>query len=159
MKKSAGILLFRRREAQIEGLLVHPGGPYWENKEDAAWSIPKGEFEEEAPLDAAKREFREETGFAPEGNFIELAPIKLPSGKLVFAWALEGDFDASQLKSNTFSMEWPKGSGQMKDFPEVDRAAWFTLDMAREKILKGQIALLDQLEQKLGGAGRNRTAE
>jgi predicted NUDIX family NTP pyrophosphohydrolase len=150
MKKSAGILMFRRCDPEIEVLLVHPGGPFWAAKDEAAWSIPKGEFETETPLEAAKREFWEETGLTPAGEFIELEPIKLPSGKMVFAWALEGDCDATQLKSNTFSMEWPKGSGQMQDFPEVDRAQWFPLSAAPQKLFKGQVPLVEQLARLLG---------
>ena len=149
-KKSAGLLLFRRKDAAVEVFLAHMGGPFWERKEDAAWSIPKGEFEDEAPFDAALRELQEETSLSPKGNFRELVPVKQPSGKTVFAWALESDCDATKIKSNTFSMEWPKGSGVMKDFPEIDRASWFGLSEARRKILKGQISLLDQLQKVLG---------
>jgi predicted NUDIX family NTP pyrophosphohydrolase len=148
-KKSAGLLLFRLKKSSMEVFLAHMGGPFWEHKDFRAWSIPKGEFEDEAPLDAARREFQEETSMTPEGNFIELAPVRQPSGKTIFAWALEWDCDAAKVKSNMFSMEWPKGSGQMREFPEIDRAAWFSLDEARQKILKGQIPLLDQLQAKL----------
>jgi len=126
------------------------GGPFWEHKEEGSWSIPKGEFEEnEAPLDAAKREFHEETGLIPEGKFLELAPLKQSSGKVIFAWAVEWDCDAAKTKSNTFSMEWPKGSGVMRDFPEVDRAGWFSLVEAQKKLVKGQVPLLGQLEKVL----------
>jgi len=148
-KKSAGLLLFRLKKSSMEVFLAHMGGPFWEHKDVRAWSIPKGEFEDEAPLDAARREFQEETSMTPEGNFIELAPVRQPSGKTIFAWALEWDCNAAKVKSNMFSMEWPKGSGQMREFPEIDRAAWFSLDEARQKILKGQIPLLDQLQAKL----------
>lgn len=148
VKKSAGILLYGFREAKLEAFLVHPGGPFWAKKDAGAWSIPKGEFAgAEDPLAAAKREFQEETGFTVAGNFIALPALKQASGKLVFAWAVEGDYDAATIKSNTFSMEWPPRSGQRMEFPEVDRAGWFPLDIAREKILKGQAALLDELRR------------
>jgi|SRR5271165_4274390 len=144
-KKSAGLLLFRQG-ALLEVLLVHPGGPFWAKKDDGAWSIPKGEFaDDEDALAAATREFEEEVGARPEGTFMPLEPIKQPGGKTVFAWAVRSDFDPSSLKSNTFSMEWPPRSGRKREFPEVDRAAWFELESARRKILKGQEPLLDQL--------------
>ncbi len=131
-------------------LLAHPGGPFWAGKDAAAWSIPKGEFEEdEQPLDAAKREFQEETGVSPEGDFIPLQPLRQPSGKLVYAWALRSDFDPSVLKSNTFTLEWPPKSGKKRVFPEVDKAAWFGIEDARRKILKGQAPFLDQLLARL----------
>lgn len=145
-KKSAGLLLFRRGTEGIEVLLVHPGGPFWRKKDDGAWSIPKGEFQEdEDPLSAAKREFEEEMGIAPAGEFIPLEELKQPGGKLVCAWALQSDFDTSKLKSNTFTMEWPPKSGRQQEFPEVDRAAWFALESARRKILNGQAPFLDNL--------------
>ena len=145
-KKSAGLLLYREGAEGLEVLLVHPGGPFWARKDDGAWSIPKGEFEDtEDPLIAAKREFEEETGTPPDGEFIPLQPLKQAGGKLVYAWALCADFDTASLRSNTFSMEWPSRSGRRPEFPEVDRAAWFSLDEARRKILKGQAAFLDQL--------------
>jgi predicted NUDIX family NTP pyrophosphohydrolase len=145
-KKSAGLLLYRKTAEGLEVLLVHPGGPFWAKKDDGAWSIPKGEFvEEEDPLAAAKREFEEETGVQPAGEFVPLTPLKQPGGKLVFAWAVRSDFDPSKLKSNTFSMEWPPRSGRQQEFPEVDRAAWFGIEAARRKILKGQAPFLDQL--------------
>ncbi len=150
MKKSAGLLLFRNRAGVTEVLLAHMGGPFWQRKDEGAWTIPKGEFETEAPLQAALREFEEETGYKPTGNFIELTPIKQSGGKTVYAWALEFDCDAGKIRSNTFQMEWPRGSGEMCEFPEIDRAAWFPLPMARTSILKGQRPLLDQLEEKLG---------
>jgi len=151
-RRSAGLLLFREHAAGVEVLLVHPGGPFWENKEEGAWSIPKGEFENnEEPLAAAKREFEEETGIAPAGEFTPLEPVKQPSGKVVYAWALHSDFDPHVLKSNMFSMEWPPRSGRQQEFPEVDRAAWFGLEAARLKILKGQKPFLDQLAEKIGG--------
>lgn len=150
-KKSAGLLLFREVSGHLEVLLVHPGGPYWAKKDEGAWSIPKGEFEDgEDPLAAAKREFQEETGFAPEGETVPLDPVRQPSGKLVHAWAMERDFDPAGLKSNTFSLEWPPKSGRLQEFPEVDRAAWFPMDEAHRKMLKGQAAFLVQLQQKLG---------
>lgn len=148
-KQSAGLLLYRKKRRRTEVFLVHPGGPFWKKKDDGAWSIPKGEFETgEEALDAAKREFEEETGFAASGEFLPLQPVRQPSGKVVYAWAQESDLDAEAVKSSTFSMEWPAGSGRMAEFPEADRAAWFPLDTARRKILKGQLPFLDQLEQK-----------
>ncbi len=145
-KKSAGLIMFRFRNKVLEILLGHMGGPFWENKDNAAWSIPKGEYEEgETPFDAAKREFREETGLEPLGNFIELKTIKQPSGKEVNAWAFEGDCDASTLRSNTFKLEWPPHSGNMSVFPEIDRAEWLPTALARQKILKGQIGFIDEL--------------
>jgi predicted NUDIX family NTP pyrophosphohydrolase len=146
-RTSAGLLVYRRRDGTLEVFLVHPGGPFWKNKDAGAWSIPKGEFPPaEPPLDAAKREFKEETGFTIEGPFRELQPVKQPGGKIVYAWAAEGNFDATQVRSNTFEMEWPRGSGKFSQFPEVDRANWFTLDEAQEKILAGQAPLLSQVE-------------
>lgn len=150
LKQSAGVLLFRRVGSETEVLLAHPGGPFWKNKDDGAWSIPKGEYaDNEHPLAAAKREFAEETGLTLSGNFIPLGEVRQPGGKVVTAWALERDFDASfdaeQLHSNTFSMAWPPRSGKLQEFPEIDRAEWFPLDVARRKILKGQAELLDRL--------------
>jgi predicted NUDIX family NTP pyrophosphohydrolase len=144
-KKSAGLLLFRRRD-RLEVLLVHPGGPLWAKKDEGAWSIPKGEIDaEEDPLAAAQREFAEELGSAVSGEFVTLTPIRQASGKLVYAWALECDFDTATFRSGTFSMEWPPRSGREQHFPEVDRAEWFALEHARLKINKGQVPLLDQL--------------
>ena len=149
-KNSAGILLHRLRGSGIEVFLVHPGGPFWATKDAGAWSIPKGEFEAgKDPLEAAKREFKEETGFAVEGNFIELTPVKQPGGKVVYAWAVMGDCEAESIKSNTFSLEWPPRSGKRKEFPEVDRAGWFTPEVAREKISKGQLNFLEELKRKI----------
>jgi len=149
-KNSAGILLHRLRGSGIEVFLVHPGGPFWATKDAGAWSIPKGEFEAgEDPLEAAKREFKEETGFAVAGNFIELTPVKQPGGKVVYAWAVMGDCEAESIKSNTFSLEWPPRSGKRKEFPEVDRAGWFTPEVAREKILKGQLNFLEELKRMI----------
>ncbi|HUJ01666.1 MAG TPA: NUDIX domain-containing protein [Usitatibacter sp.] len=145
-RRSAGILLHRRREGRLEVLLVHPGGPFWKNRDAGAWTIPKGEHaDDEDPLDAARREFAEETGFPIEGPFTALAPVRQASGKLVRAWAVEGDCDPSRLRSNTFTVEWPPRSGRIAEFPEVDRAAWFALDEARRRILPAQVPFLDQL--------------
>jgi predicted NUDIX family NTP pyrophosphohydrolase len=145
-KLSAGLLMFRRCDAEMQVFLVHPGGPFWKEKDHGAWSIPKGEYEKgEDPLDAAKREFEEETGIKPEGEFIALDQVEQPSGKIIAAWAFEGDCSPKALRSNSFSMEWPPKSGHKQEFPEVDRADWFTLDDARKRIVKGQIGFLDQL--------------
>lgn len=153
-RKSAGILLFRETSGALEVLLVHPGGPFWAKKDDGVWSIPKGEFEEsEDPLAAARRELEEETGLRPPGDAIPLEPLRQPSGKIVYAWAVMGDADPAALKSNIFSMEWPPNSGRMQDFPEIDRAGWFTIKEAKRKILKGQAGFLDQLQTKLASAG------
>jgi predicted NUDIX family NTP pyrophosphohydrolase len=142
-KTSAGILLYRHRGSTLEVFLVHPGGPFWAKKDDGAWSIPKGEFEPgEDPLAAAKREFTEETGFTVAGDFIALPPLKQPSGKIVHAWAIQGDCDPALLRSNTFTL---KG----KTFPEVDRAGWFGLEAAQQKILPGQAGFLDQIRRLL----------
>jgi len=139
--------VYRRTDDGLEVLLVHPGGPFWQRKDLAAWSIPKGEFApDENPLEAARREFQEETGFVAPGPFTRLEPVKQPGGKIVVAWAVEGDFDDAAVKSNTFSMEWPRGSGKRQEFPEIDRAGWFPIAEARKKILRGQLPLLDQLE-------------
>lgn len=148
-RQSAGLLMYRRRQGQAEVLLVHPGGPFWMRKDLGAWSIPKGEFTEETPLEAAKREFQEETGFSAEGSFQPLETIRQAGGKIVHAWAVEGDCDAEAARSNSFTMEYPPRSGRMRTFPEVDRAAWFALAQARDKILRSQQPLLDQLERML----------
>jgi predicted NUDIX family NTP pyrophosphohydrolase len=145
-KQAAGILLFRRGAAGIEVLLAHPGGPLWARKDFGAWTLPKGQFTDgELPLDAAKREFEEEMGSAPSGEFRSLGTLKQPSGKVIHAWAAESDFDAARVTSNLFSMEWPPKSGRSAEFPEVDRAAWFSIAEARRKILKGQAPFLDRL--------------
>ena len=129
---------------------MHPGGPYWQNKDLGVWSIPKGEFEEnESAFRAAKREFNEETGLTVDGKFEELQPVTLKSGKTVYAWALEGDANADAITSNTIKIEWPPHSGKVIDIPEVDRAAWFSIESAKEKINAGQIPLLEQLDQIL----------
>jgi predicted NUDIX family NTP pyrophosphohydrolase len=149
-KQSAGILLFRLRNKDIEVLLAHPGGPFFKNKDDGAWTIPKGEMDEdEDPLMAAKREFKEETGKEINGKFIPLNPIKYKSGKIVYAWAVEGDIDPSLLKCNTFKLEWPPKSGKHIDVPELDRAEWFSVAKGRKKIIPAQSAFLDELEKKL----------
>lgn len=149
-KRSAGLLLYREHDGTLEIFLVHPGGPFWIRKDDGAWSIPKGEYVEgEDPLAVAKREFSEETGFPIEGEPVPLSEVRQPGGKIVQAWALEGDCDAAAIKSNTFSIEWPPRSGKMREFPEVDRAEWFDLKSAKRKILKGQVGLIDELEEIL----------
>jgi predicted NUDIX family NTP pyrophosphohydrolase len=146
-KISAGILLFRRRPPDLEVMLVHPGGPFWAKKDLGAWSIPKGLADEgEDLLAAAKREFLEETGMAVDGEFLDLGAHKQPGGKIVVAWAHEGDFDPALLKSNTFAIEWPPHSGKTAEFPEVDRAAWYLIDEALEKISKGQKPIVAALK-------------
>ena len=148
-KISAGILLFRVRREKLELLLVHPGGPLWRNKDDGAWTIPKGEIDPgEDALDAAQREFAEETGSTVAGPFIELVPVRLKSGKTVRAWACEGDLDPAQIRSNTFRMEWPPRSGKEREFPEIDRAEFFDVDEARKKLNPGQAPLVDDLLRK-----------
>ena len=145
-KHSAGILLFRRTGPHTEVLLAHPGGPLWKNKDEGSWTIPKGEYGGgEDPLAAAKREFQEETGAAVSGDFLPLGEIRQRSGKIVTAWALERDLDPSSVRSNTFSMTWPPRSGKLQEFPEIDRAAWFSLDAARRKIIPAQAEFLDRL--------------
>lgn len=154
-KQSAGILMFRTRGGLLEVLLVHPGGPFWAKKDEGAWSIPKGELDAgDDPLARARRELTEETGATAEGEMIPLTPRRQRGGKLVHAWAVRGDFDPEHLTSNTFSMEWPPRSGRQGEFPEVDRAGWFTMDAARRRILAGQSPFLDELEALLGGAHR-----
>jgi predicted NUDIX family NTP pyrophosphohydrolase len=149
-KLSAGILLYRVRSGAPEVFLVHPGGPFWTKKDAGAWSIPKGEFEEgDDPLETARREFLEETGSPVSGGFVALTPLKQKSGKLVHAWAAEGDIDAASIRSNTFSMEWPPRSGKQQEFPEVDRGEWFSIPAAREKLHQGQLGFLDELESKI----------
>jgi predicted NUDIX family NTP pyrophosphohydrolase len=151
-KQSAGLLIYRRHNGELEVFLVHPGGPFWRNKDQGAWSIPKGEFApDDNPLEAAKREFHEETGFTANGPFHAMKPLKQPSGKVVHAWLMEGDFDPSLVRSNTFKLEWPRNSKKFIEVPEVDRAGWFTLEVAREKILPGQCPFLDELEGYASG--------
>jgi predicted NUDIX family NTP pyrophosphohydrolase len=149
-KQSAGILLYRRRGGTVEVFLVHPGGPFWKKRDEGAWTIPKGAVEtDEEPLTAAQREFTEETGFTAAGPFIELGAFKQPGGKTVLAWAAVGEADPAAVKSNLFEMEWPPRSGRRASFPEVDRAAWFAVDEARSKILKGQWPIIEALLQQL----------
>ena len=151
-KQSAGIALYRRRENSIEIFLVHFGGPFWEKKDDGAWSFPKGEYAEgEDPLAAARREFHEETGFVVDGNFVPLEPIKQKGGKVVRLWAVEGDVDAGEIKSNTVTIEWPPRSGKRLEIPEVDRAAWFTPDEARRKLVAALMPVVDQLWKHVTG--------
>lgn len=150
-KKSAGILIYRFFNNNLEVLLGHPGGPYWKNKDAGAWSIPKGEFnDDEEAMDAALREAKEEIGLDVIGDLIELSPVKLKSGKLIFAWAVESDFDPALLKSIMFEMEWPPKSGIKQDFPEIDEAAWYNISEALKKINAGQAPLIKELENKLG---------
>ena len=149
-KQSAGILLYRIRDNQPEVFLVHPGGPFFRNKDYGMWSIPKGEFEDgEEALTAAKREFEEETGQKIEGNFIQLDPVMLKSGKRVYCWAVEGDIDHETIVSNLFEIEWPPKSGKKQSFPEIDRAAWFHLDIAKTKLNEAQAQFIDSLAKEL----------
>ena len=150
-KISAGVLLYRTREADVQVLLVHPGGPFWAKKDDGAWSIPKGLADEGEDLQAAaRREFFEETGAIVPGAFIDLGAHKQPGGKTVVAFACEGDFHPGSLESNVFAMEWPPRSGRTAEFPEVDRAGWFSLDEAVKKVTKGQRPIIAALAEKLG---------
>jgi predicted NUDIX family NTP pyrophosphohydrolase len=148
---SAGVLLYRVRQDILEVMLVHMGGPFWQHKDAGAWSIPKGEHERsEQPLEAARREFAEETGLiAPAREPIDLGAVKQSSGKLIRAFAVEGDADVSAIRSNSFELEWPRGSGRAQEFPEVDRAEWFELESARTKLVKGQVPFLDTLQTLL----------
>jgi len=152
-KRSAGVLVYRLApDGRLEVLCAHMGGPFWSRKDDRAWSIPKGEYEEgEDPERVARREFLEELGTEPpEEGWVLLGEVRQPNGKLVTAWAVEGDLDVSDVHSNTFELEWPPRSGRMQEFPEVDRAEWFDLETARRKLVKGQVALLDLLVERLG---------
>lgn len=143
---SAGILLFRFRNEKLEVMLVHPGGPFWANKDDGVWSIPKGLPEDnENPLDTARREFKEETGFEVEGEFIDLGELNQSSVKIVHIWALEKDLDITNIVSNIISYEWPKNSGKIQEIPEVNKAGWFDIELAKKKIIKGQIGFIDKL--------------
>jgi predicted NUDIX family NTP pyrophosphohydrolase len=145
-KQSAGVLLYRRRNDGWQIFLVHPGGPYWKGKDLGTWSIPKGEFNPgEDPLESARREFTEETGLVIAGRFVPLLPVKQPGGKVVHAFAVEGDCDPASIQSNTFSLEWPPRSGRRQEFPEIDRGGWFGLEEASVKIGKGQTTLIEQL--------------
>lgn len=151
MRKSAGLLVYRKRNHFLEVFLVHPGGPYWKGKEQGAWSIPKGEFgENEAPLAAAIREFKEETGQEITGDFLALTPVQQKGGKQVYAWAVEGEIAADSVVSNTFRQEYPYKSGQWITVPEIDKAAWLTLAEARHRINPAQAAFLEELEHKVG---------
>jgi predicted NUDIX family NTP pyrophosphohydrolase len=148
-KKSAGILLYRKFKNDWQFFLVHPGGPFWAKKDLGAWSLPKGEFESEEPLDAAIREFEEEIGTRLSGDFKELTPLKQKSGKMVYAWALEGNIEKTKITSNYFDLEWPPGSGKIRQYPEVDKAGWFTYKEALEKIIPGQQGFIKELTQLL----------
>lgn len=150
VKTSAGLLMYRTSGGVLEVLLVHPGGPFWKNKDDGAWSIPKGEVEPgEDLLATAKREFHEELGLEAAGPFLELAPVKQKGGKIVHAWAFEGDCDPAAISSNTFSIQWPPKSGRQTEFPEVDRAQFFDLQTARSKVNQGQVPLLEEVEARV----------
>ncbi len=150
-KKSAGLLVYRFYNSEMQVLLVHPGGPFWAKKDMGAWSIPKGEFgDDEDALHAAIREVEEELGFLVSGEFVALSPVKQKSGKLIFAWALQKDLDAQNIKSNTFELEWPPTSGKQIIVPEVDRAGWFNVEEAKKKINMGQVALIDELVKLVG---------
>jgi predicted NUDIX family NTP pyrophosphohydrolase len=153
VRRSAGLLLFRRRGEDVELLLAHMGGPFWARKDAHGWSIPKGEYEEgEDPLAAARREFEEELGSPPlPGELIDLGEVRQSGGKRVRVWAQEGDLDAEGIVSNTFDLEWPRGSGRIQSFPEVDRAGWFGPEVARTKLVKGQAPFVDVLLQRLAG--------
>jgi predicted NUDIX family NTP pyrophosphohydrolase len=153
-KRSAGLLMYRRHNRELEVFLVHPGGPFWAKKDLGAWSISKGEYVEgELPLEAARREFEEETGFAATGDFLELGVVQQAGGKVVMAWAFEGDCDPSKLVSNRCEIEWPPRSGRKIEIPEVDRGSWFSIAEAKERILKSQAPFLDRLQQNLTGRG------
>ena len=148
--QSAGVIVFRRSEAGLEVFLVHPGGPFWQRKDDGAWSIPKGEFSEaESAEAAARREFLEETGFALPDDLIALTPVVQSRSKVVHPFAVEADFDANALRSNSFQMEWPPRSGAMREFPEIDRAAWFSIGEAQRKIIAGQRPILNELAERM----------
>ena len=149
-KISAGLLMYRRRGDTVEVLLVHPGGPFWAKKDLGAWTIPKGECSQtEDLLSCARREFEEETGWVPAGPFAPLTAVKQPGGKIVHMWAFEGDWDPATVRSNSFTMEWPPRSGRQRQFPEVDRAAWYRLDEAQRRMLRSQGRLLDELDRFL----------
>jgi predicted NUDIX family NTP pyrophosphohydrolase len=153
-KQTAGVLVYRRRGDAIEVFLAHPGGPFWAKKDRGAWSIPKGEFlDDETPLNAGRREFAEEIGQPISGEFIALTPHKSPGGKIIHAFAVEGDVDSAKVESNLFEMEWPPHSGRMQSFPEVDRGGWFGIDAARQHLTKGQLPILEELVVRLS-AGR-----
>jgi predicted NUDIX family NTP pyrophosphohydrolase len=151
VKKSAGLLLYRLRDGRLEVFIAHMGGPFWAGKDEGGWSIVKGEYEEhEDPRAAACREFLEETGSQPPtGRMLALGEVRQPSGKRIVAWAIESDFDADSVRSNTFTIEWPRGSGRQREFPEVDRAGWFDTQTARRKLVKGQVPFIDLLERQV----------
>jgi predicted NUDIX family NTP pyrophosphohydrolase len=150
-KTSAALLLFRHGTDGLEVLIAHMGGPFWARKDAGAWSIPKGEYTDEEPLAAARREFAEEMGSPPPGGEpVALGTVKQSGGKSVTTFAVEGDFDLDGFRSNTFELEWPRGSGRVQEFPEVDRAAWVPVAVAREKLVKGQVPVLDALVEHLG---------
>lgn len=151
-RRSAGILVFRRTARGVEVLIGHMGGPFWARKEKAAWSVPKGEYEpDEDPLAAARREFVEELGLpVPAGELLDLGEVRQPSGKVVAVWAVEGDLDPADVVPGTFELEWPSGSGRMREFPELDRVEWCGLELARERLVTGQRVFLDRLVQRLG---------
>ncbi|MBB4905193.1 NUDIX domain-containing protein [Actinophytocola algeriensis] len=150
-KTSAALLLFRHGSDGLEVLIAHMGGPFWARKDAGAWSIPKGEYTDEEPLAAARREFAEEMGSPPPGGEpVALGTVKQSGGKSVTTFAVEGDFDLAGFRSNTFELEWPRGSGRVQEFPEVDRAAWVPVAVAREKLVKGQVPVLDALVEHLG---------
>lgn len=158
--QSAGLLLYRLKANSLEVLLCHPGGPFWKRKDLGAWGIPKGLIEPgEQPLLAARREFAEETGHQPRGKFVPLGQARQPGGKLVHVWAVEGDWDPAELESNMFEMEWPPRSRQVRAFPEIDRAAWFSIAAARQKILKGQAVFIDRLIGTIAGQEARRSAK
>ncbi len=148
-KQSAGILLYRKRNKRLEVFLIHPGGPFWRNKDNGAWSIPKGQHGEgEEPLEAAKREFKEETGYRPPPtDYRSIGEAKLKSGKIIRAWVVEGDIDETKIQSATFEVEWPPRSGRKKSYPEADRAGWFSLAEARQKLHPAQRIFIDALER------------
>jgi len=150
-KTSAGLILYRMQSGQLEVLLVHPGGPFWSKKDEGAWFVPKGELNVgEEPLAGAKREFEEETGLKPEGEFLALGNVKQKSGKTIVAWAFEGDCDPSSIKSNTFTIEWPPKSGRQQEFPEIDRAGFFTVPQAKAKMHPVEYPLVLRLHELLG---------
>lgn len=149
-RKSAGLLVFRRSAGGVEVLLGHMGGPFWARRDDAAWTVPKGEYDDEDPLTAARREFDEELGMpAPPGELLDLGSVRQSGGKVVSVWAVEGDLDPDEAVSNTFTLEWPPRSGRFEEFPELDRVAWLGLAVARVKLVKGQVPFLDRLAERL----------
>ena len=152
-KRSAGLLLYRMTDGRLEVLIGHPGGPFWARRDEGAWSIPKGEYDDgEDPWTVARREFEEEVGMpAPDGPRIAFDPVRQPSGKIVTVFAVAGDLDLTGAHSNTFTMEWPKGSGQIREFPEIDRVAWVSVEEARSKLVKGQRPILDRLVAAVEG--------